>query len=160
MCVSLHTYHKLCSHIISLSLTHSEASSEEEEEDDSDESPLSPSESDTEHSGVSGQDSDYMEAEEVRGHAAGPRVIVLPADPRVIVLLANFYIQYITLYGPMYDSEVGCSLQPSFIMCRTKLMSPRCTLWVTETAQLSINSELRLRYFHGWKNAFPPLPSL
>ncbi|KAK3804342.1 hypothetical protein RRG08_047481 [Elysia crispata] len=75
--------------------------SSEEEEDDSDESPLSPSESDTEHSGVSGQNSDYMEAEEVRGHAAGPRVIVLPAGPWVIVLPANFYIQYITLYGPI-----------------------------------------------------------
>ncbi|KAK3766537.1 hypothetical protein RRG08_028655 [Elysia crispata] len=74
-----------------------EEEEEEEEEDESDESPLSPSESDTEHSGESDQDSDDMEAEEVRGQAAGPRVIVLPA---------NFYIQYITLYGSMYDSEL------------------------------------------------------
>ena len=148
MCVFVSPY---ISYVLPFSFSHSEESSEEEEEeeeeDESDESPLSMSESDMEHSG----DSDDMEAEEVRGHATGPRVIVLPA---------NFYIQYITMYDPMYDSEVGCSLQPSFIMCRTKLMSPRCTFWVTETAQLSINSGLRLRYFHGWKNAFPPLPSL
>ncbi|KAK3768406.1 hypothetical protein RRG08_012083, partial [Elysia crispata] len=70
---------------------------EEEEEDESDESPLSMSESDMEHSG----DSDDMEAEEVRGHATGPRVIVLPA---------NFYIQYITMYDPMYDSESPAGL--------------------------------------------------
>ena len=137
------------SYVLPFSLSHSEESSEEEEEekDDSDESPLSPSESDTERSGDSGQDSDDMEAEEVRGHAADHRVIVLPA---------NFYIQYITLYGPMYGTEVGCSPQPSFIMCRTKPLSRRCTLWVTETVNLSINSVLRLRYFH----AFSPLPSL
>ena len=147
------------SYVFPFSLSHSVESSEEKE-DDSDESPLSPSESDTERSGDSGQDSDYMEAEEIRGHAAGPRVIVLPAGPWVIVLPANFYIQYITMYGPMYDSEVGRSPQPSFIMCRIKLMSPRCTLSVTQTVKLSINSVLRLRYFHGWKSAFHPLPSL